>query len=629
MLRTMRSNLKTLSWTLWLVILAFVGFIFVEWGMGTNAIGGDNTNYLMSVDGETITMQDFKYYQSLYKLTNPQTLQMLKQSSILSYEAQKMNMIVSKQELNSQIFNLFQYKGVFMGMDQYRQFLTSNHMNVKSFEDFLKRFFILPRKYTDFIMNSGGVINEETLAKKFHTAKDYAQIEYIKIAPEWIKDEIKITDKERTAYYKKHKKNYFSKEARVGLVVSMKSESIKKNNLVSDKEIEAYYKSHLSQFQKKEKIRVSRIFLNYTKKNKKDIEILAKEIKKDLTAKNFSQKAKEFSQDEKKPNGGDWGYNLDKLIRKEKKIARNMEVNEISDLIYTGKSISILHVTEKSDEKITPLALVKNKIIDKLTPTKVEKIAKTRLLSVIKKLKKGVKIDEIKADDLIIKKTGLVHKDQVILGLDESSTLANKLFTLKNKGVSNIIELIQNTKQNYGIVKCINIKKAGIEKLENVKDKLDKDIIIAKKADLLKVKTPELTKTLNSIKDKDAVKKYLDKQKLISDTFKYRRGNRLLYFPEKDGLDDMIFSLKPGMYSAPIIYDNNAVIVKLNSKKITTNDDYQKERLDFYKKTLQYKQSIDWQNFISAKIEILQKDKKIRMNSKKITELLKQQKNEK
>ncbi len=629
MLRTMRSNLKTLSWTLWLVILAFVGFIFVEWGMGTNAIGGDNTNYLMSVDGETITMQDFKYYQSLYKLTNAQTIQMLKQNGILSYEAKKLNMIVSEQELDSQIFNLFQYKGVFMGMDQYRQFLTSNHMNVKSFEDFLKRFFILPSKYTKFIFNSGGVIDEGTLTKKFHTARDYAQIEYIKITPEWIKDEIKITDKERTSYYEKHKNNYFSKEARVGLVVSIKPESIKKDTLVNEKEIEAYYKSHLSQFQKKEKIRVSRIFLSYTKKNKKDIEILATKIKGDLTAKNFRQKAKEFSQDEKKSNGGDWGYSLDKLIRKEKKIARNMEVNEISDLIYTGKSISILHVTEKSDEKITPLALVKDKIIDKLTPTKIEKIAKSRLLSVIKKLKKGVKVDDIKADDLIIKKTGQVHKDQVILGLDESSTLSNKLFTLKNKSVSNIIELIQNTKQNYGIVKCINIKKAGIEKLENIKNKLDKDIIIAKKADLLKVQTPELTKSLNSIENKDAVKKYLDKQKLVSDTFRYKRGNRLLYFPTKEGLDDMIFSLEPGVYSSPIIYDDNAVIVKLKSKKITTDNDYQKERFNFYKNTLQYKQSMDWQNFISSKIEFLQKDKKIRMNSKKITELLKQQQNEK
>ena len=34
MLRSMRNNLKSLSWTLWLVILAFIGFIFVQWGSG-------------------------------------------------------------------------------------------------------------------------------------------------------------------------------------------------------------------------------------------------------------------------------------------------------------------------------------------------------------------------------------------------------------------------------------------------------------------------------------------------------------------------------------------------------------------------------------------------------------------
>ena len=34
MLKSMRNNMKSLSWILWLVILAFVGFIFVQWGAG-------------------------------------------------------------------------------------------------------------------------------------------------------------------------------------------------------------------------------------------------------------------------------------------------------------------------------------------------------------------------------------------------------------------------------------------------------------------------------------------------------------------------------------------------------------------------------------------------------------------
>jgi len=34
MLKSMRNNVKSLSWTLWLVILAFIGFIFVQWGSG-------------------------------------------------------------------------------------------------------------------------------------------------------------------------------------------------------------------------------------------------------------------------------------------------------------------------------------------------------------------------------------------------------------------------------------------------------------------------------------------------------------------------------------------------------------------------------------------------------------------
>ena len=39
MLKSMRNNVKTLSWTLWLVIIAFIGFIFVQWGSG--GFGGE------------------------------------------------------------------------------------------------------------------------------------------------------------------------------------------------------------------------------------------------------------------------------------------------------------------------------------------------------------------------------------------------------------------------------------------------------------------------------------------------------------------------------------------------------------------------------------------------------------
>ena len=627
MLRSMRSNLKTLSWTLWLVILAFVGFIFVEWGMGTNAVGADSKSYLMSIENETITMQDFKYYQSLFKWTNPQTLEMLKQNGILSNEAKKINMTVSDEELNSQIFDLFQYKGVFIGMDQYRAFLSRNKINIKSFEKFLKRFFILPKKYINFV-NSAQVVNEDQLSKKFKKARDYAEIEFIKVSPEWIKDDIKITDKEREEYYKKNKSNYFAPEKRKGLVVSIKLDSINRDGLISEKEIEEYYNNNKTQFQKKEQIRVARIFLNYNKKNKKDIETLAKDIKQHLTVKNFEQKAKEFSQDEKSSNGGDWGYDLDKLIKKERKIARGMEVNQISDLIYTGKSISILHVTEKSDEKTKPLSLVKNIIKDKLEPAKVKIIAKQKISSVLDKLKKNIKIDELKTEGLIIKETEFVKKDQIIAGLDESSTLSNKLFTLKENNVSDIIELIQNTKQNFGVVKCIKINKAGIEKLELVLDRVNKDITRAKKAALLKAKSPLLTKELNSLKDKDKIKKYLEEQKLIVDTFKYRRGNRLLYFPEKEGLDKTIFSLEPGIYSAPLIYKNNAVVVKLKSKKITNDEEFKKERTEFYNSTLKVQTAMKWQNFLVSKIDQYQKQEKLKMNAELFTNLLKQKSNQ-
>ena len=59
MLSTMRKNLKSLSWTLWLVILTFIGFIFVEWGSGRlDRFSGESD--LLSINGEIIFKSVFR-----------------------------------------------------------------------------------------------------------------------------------------------------------------------------------------------------------------------------------------------------------------------------------------------------------------------------------------------------------------------------------------------------------------------------------------------------------------------------------------------------------------------------------------------------------------------------------------
>ena len=62
MLKNMRSNIKSLAPLLWLVILAFIVTIFVDWG-GAGRMGGAGRNTIATVGGEKIPVE--VYMESL------------------------------------------------------------------------------------------------------------------------------------------------------------------------------------------------------------------------------------------------------------------------------------------------------------------------------------------------------------------------------------------------------------------------------------------------------------------------------------------------------------------------------------------------------------------------------------
>ena len=43
MLKVMRQSFHQLKWTLWAVVVIFIAFIFVDWGMGRS--GGSSTKF--------------------------------------------------------------------------------------------------------------------------------------------------------------------------------------------------------------------------------------------------------------------------------------------------------------------------------------------------------------------------------------------------------------------------------------------------------------------------------------------------------------------------------------------------------------------------------------------------------
>ena len=89
----------------------------------------------------------------------------------------------------------------------------------------------------------------------------------------------------------------------------------------------------------------------------------AEVLREQLNSKNFSQKAKEFSQDLKAKEGGDYGYwGWKNFTPQELNFIERLSQDQISPIVDTLKGFSIILVSEKVQDSQEPFDNVKERI---------------------------------------------------------------------------------------------------------------------------------------------------------------------------------------------------------------------------------------------------------------------------
>jgi peptidyl-prolyl cis-trans isomerase D len=601
MLRKMRSDFKKYSWTLWLVIITFlIGFSFVDAFRG-KARGkndlifiGDSIIKAEEYQKHLVMMLQIYRFQAKDNFNKQmvtqrgipnQILQNVINSAIIRTEAEKLNITASKQELKEKILThpWFQQDGKFIGVQNYEYFVNRFFgIETTAFEEILKDE-IIADKFQQLV-TSALVIDNDTLKEKFKKEKDNAELEYILLKPDRIKDEIEVNNIEITNYYQENKEDFKSPERRGGEAIVLKFDDYKKEISIDDIELYDHFKTNKSQYMEPEKIKVSRILLKYDEKNREEIYKKAEALQKELTKENFAQKAREFSQDDKAKEGGDYGYyGWKNFTKQETTIIDSLKENGISDPVDTKEGFAILFVPEKKEQKQKEFGKVKPIIRDSIEKQKLNTLLKNKLTNIYEKLQN---VPDIKttAEKLGVKvvETGLLTNGEAVKNIDESGYISRQLFKLKETEISSPMML----PKGMAIVQLLKTEKPMVEPLEKVKEKVKNEVIQAKKIKRLIEEAQAIAAELNNMKDEKEIEKFLKAKDLSADTTTYKRGNRLSYMPVKKGLDDFIFSLEEKQYSAPIDLKTAVAILKVKSKKVTGTMDFEMEKKEFYDQKL-------------------------------------------
>jgi len=629
MLQSMRKNLKSLSWALWLVIIAFVGFIFVEWGSGRLSPGGGKSEFLV-VGSKTIKADKYRNfllrsvenlkYQMKGKLNKnlliqygvaERTLQSLINSTIIKLEAEKYDLFISDEELSRSIINNpnFQRDGKFIGKQAYENVLRANRINIQEFEDNIRNDLLVDKLKS--IVTAGIVVEEDQLWEMYRKEKDLADINYFTMDIESVKEKIKVNENEMKAYYDKNKNKYKTKEMRKGYVIALKFDDFKKDIKLDNKELYDYYKKNKKDFVDPEKIRVYRIFLKYNKDNRDSVLKRAEELKMKLNKDNFENNAKLISEDRKKDKGGDWGYTEWKtsFTQQELDLIDRLKEGDISNPISTLDGFSIIYMKEKKLKRQKNFDEVKDSIKGIMERNKLKKITSKKIEEIYNKIKDSKDIMAISKEyGYKTIETGYLRIGEMIKGVDTLGYISRKFFTMEKDNISKPFEMFDG----YAIVQLKEIKEPEIMSYEKAKEIVKSDLENEKKVSILVKKA---NKILNEIKNKilnvDIEKILKDKYKLEYKNLSYRRGSRLglFYKPE---LDNIVFSLNKDEFSKPIVFDNGVAIVKLNDKTITNKNDFKTEKEVFYNKIIKSERD----NYFAIYILNKRQKYKIRINEK-------------
>ena len=626
MLKTMRSNLKSLSWVLWIVILTFVGFIFVQWGAGQLNIQGDKTD-LVTIGGKSIKGEVFQVYLArsldnyraqmkeninkalIKQLGIPeQILQNLVNSTIVQSEAEKLHLIVNDEELKQSIIDYpaFQRDGRFIGVEEYERMLAYNQIKTSEFETDLKNG-LMADKLKELV--AGGVVPETNrIREEYRKENDKADIEYISFKSESFKEEIKPTEGETREYYEKNRESFKTPEKRAGYVLSFKFDQYKNEIKTSEKDLFDYYKTNKEMFKVPGKTKIRRIFIKYDEKNREDVLKRVDALAIGIDKNNFADKAKAISEDEKAKDGGDWGYwGWQNFSNQEQTVLEKMEEGRVSTPIDTGSGFSILNVSEKVPEKQENYDAVKNQIKSTIEREKLKEIAAKYAGKFYEKIKDETNLKlAAEKKGLKVAETPLVSNGEPIKDIDEMGYLSQRFFTSQKDEITSPMEL----PDSLAILQLRTVMKPGVETFDQAKDKAKDELINQKKLDQLMTKAQNDYTQMEKLKGEKLLEEYLKKENLKFEKSEYKRGNRIAYMPTFKGLDDLVFSLNDGQLARPLRFKTEIVLLKVLSKKVSTDRDFVDQSKEFrQKKADELKNSFFASYLLKKRIEY-----KIRMN---------------
>lgn len=401
-----------------IIVLSFIGTIFLVWGKGESGFGGTGSaNYAAKVDRTTISLEQYQnsyqrlreiYLQLFGQAAGGLTPELEKQlnirqaaldrlidSVLLVKGAKELGIKVSKDEVAASIAAMpaFQRNGGF-DIGLYQQTLKMMRVTPTDFEESQKTDLLIA-KTRKAVMDKAQVTDDDTKAQ-YHKERDRLELSYVTYGAAELAATVKPSDAELDEHIKKNADKFKSPEKVAISYLLLESASQVAGQQVTAEEQESFYRKNLDRYLGSD---------NSPIPHEKIKDRVLADAKRSKAAKAVFEKAADTLYQNIKT--GDLQLVAGKLHAKTSdtglftaaappqslageaallKKAFELKAGELGGPVETAKGIYIIKVKDKKPAELLPLAQVRGTVEQQVRAIKAAELAKQKAVEAQKQL---------------------------------------------------------------------------------------------------------------------------------------------------------------------------------------------------------------------------------------------------
>lgn len=656
MIRFLQSGNKAVKF----VLSAFLLIICVSmvWYLvpGLNGSNTTASGVLATIGGESIHTDDVtklannllkssripEQYRSLMMAQAAQrATQQLFQEAELRYEADRLGLTVSDQELRDEMHTgqigaaLFP-GGQWIGQDKYQELLAENGTTVEDFEQQIKTQ-LLSRKLFSTIMAAVDASPAE-IERLYKEQNTKVKFDYAVLKEEDLAKTIKPTDSELKAFYLQRQAAYQNsiEEKRQFRYFVIPQKYLESKVAVTQDDLQRYYNDHQDQYRIPEEVKTRHILITTPKPgsdgkvDQKGVDAArakAQDVLKQVRAGgDFAALADKYTEDpgnnddtNHTKKGGEIGwFPKGSLVPEYEKAAYSQNNGQISDLVQTSYGFHIIQTEDKHAASVKPLAQVKDDIEKAVRGPQVS----ARRDQIVKDAQNPANqsLDKIAAkNNAQVVSSNLVKRNDSLPGMTSSKELLQAAFSVP---AGPAVEAV-STPDGTAIFQVTKVEPARTPALDEIRDKVTADFKSDRATSLLQQKVHELADHAHN--EHDLRKAAKEAGATVETSEMVSRSSNITGIGAMTGPAGVAFGLKPGEISGPINIGTSGVVLAILERQDppTTGPDFEKAKDHFRDQIISDKRNEAVELFITNLEARLEKEGKKKINKAEMDKLVK------